>query len=93
MRTEQYYFYLNAVPIENYMQRNLGHLPIGEYLYRMKFAFDRKIRILAARDYKMKKERALCRYVGPKSQKLIQRIKERGFKQVFDFLDEDKVFP
>lgn len=38
----------------------------------------------------MKKERALCRYVGPKSQKLIQRIKERGFKQVFDFLDEDK---
>ncbi|XP_073388537.1 uncharacterized protein [Physcomitrium patens] len=70
--------------------RNLGHLPIGEYLYRMKFAFDRKIRILAARDYKMKKERALCRYVGPKSQKLIQRIKERGFKQVFDFLDEDK---
>lgn len=58
----------------------------------MKFVFDRKIRILVVRDYKMKKERVLCWYVGLKFQKLIQCIKECGFKQVFDFLDEDKVF-
>ena len=67
------------------------HLPIGDYLYKMKFAFDSKIRTLNARDLKMKKELAECQYVGPTSQKLLQRLKERGLKQVFDLLDDDKV--
>lgn len=73
-------------------ERNPVHLPIGEYLYKMKFDFDSKIKTLAARDCKMKKEQAQCRYVGPKSQRLLKRLKERGFKQIFDLLDDDKVF-
>jgi hypothetical protein len=67
------------------------HLPVGDYLYKMQFAFDSKIRTLNARDCKMKKEQAQCQYVGPTSQRLLQRLKERGLKQVFDFLDDDKV--
>lgn len=68
------------------------HLPVGDYLYKMKFAFDSKIRSLNARDCKMMRDLAECQYVGPTSQRLLNRLKERGLKQVFDFLDEDKVF-
>lgn len=69
------------------------HLPIGEYLHRMNCTFHSKIRGLAARDSKMKKEQARGRYVGPNSQRLLERLKDRGFKHVFDYLDTDKVFP
>ncbi len=67
------------------------HLPIGEFLYSLKSALDNKMESLAERDQKVKRDQANCHYVGPKSQKLLGRIKERGFKQVFDSLDEDKV--
>ena len=68
-------------------------LPIGEYLHKMNCAFHSKIKSLASRDNRMKKEQARGRYVGPNSQRLLERLKDRGFKQVFDFLDADKVFP
>lgn len=73
--------------------RNSVQLPIGEYLHKMNCAFHSKIKSLASRDNKMKKEQARGRYVGPNSQRLLERLKDRGFKQVFDFLDADKVFP
>lgn len=73
------------------MQRNPVRLPIGEYLYKLKFAFDSKKESLAARDTKIKKEQASCHYVGPTSQKLLGRLEERGFKKIFECLDEDKV--
>lgn len=57
----------------------------------MKFTFDSKKEGIAARNNKLKEEQANCHYVGATSQKLLGRIKERGFKQVFDCLDEDKV--
>ena len=37
----------------------------------------------------MKKELAECQYVGPTSQELLRRLKERGLKQISDFLDDD----
>lgn len=76
---------------EYWLQRNPVHLPIGEYLYKMKFAFDSKKENLAERDNKMKKEQANCHYVNATSQKLLGRLKERGLKQIFDCLDDDKV--
>lgn len=66
-------------------------MPIGEYLYKLKFAFDSKKESVAARDNKIKKEQASCHYVGPTSQKLLGRLEERGFKKIFECLDEDKV--
>lgn len=66
-------------------------LPVGEYLHRMKWAFDCKIRSLVARENKMKKQQARARYVGPYSQRLLERLRARGFKHVFDYLDKDKV--
>lgn len=74
------------------MQRNPIRLPIGEYLYKLKFAFDSKKESLAARDTKIKKEQAGCNYVGPTSQKLLGRLEKRGFKKIFEYLDKDKVF-
>lgn len=74
------------------VQRNPIRLPIGEYLYKLKFAFDSKKETLAARDTKIKREQASCTYVGPTSQKLLGRLEERGFKKIFECLDEDKVF-
>lgn len=68
------------------------HLPIGEYLHKMNCAFNSKIRGLNVRDNKMKQEQARGRHVGPNSQRLLERLKDRGFKQVFDVLDTDKVF-
>ena len=78
---------------EYWLQRNPVHLPIGEYLYKMKFAFDSKKENLAERDNKLKKEQANCHYVNATSQKLLGRLKERGLKQIFDCLDDDKVHP
>jgi len=67
-------------------------LPIGEYLYKLKFSFDNKKESLIARDTKIKKKQASCHYVGATSQKLLERLEERGFKKIFECLDEDKVF-
>lgn len=71
--------------------RNPIRLPIGEYLYKLKFAFDNKKEVLAAKDNKIKKEQASCQYVGATSQRLLGRLEEKGFKKVFECLDEDKV--
>ncbi|XP_024367520.1 uncharacterized protein [Physcomitrium patens] len=70
--------------------RNPIRLPIGEYLYKLKFAFDNKKEVLAAKDNKIKKEQASCQYVGATSQRLLGRLEEKGFKKVFECLDEDK---
>ncbi|CAM6029269.1 unnamed protein product [Sphagnum balticum] len=51
--------------------RNPVHLPIWEFLYRMKSALDSKLESLAERDQKLKRDQANCHYVGPKSQKLL----------------------
>jgi hypothetical protein len=51
--------------------RNPVHLPIWEFLYRMKSALDSKFESLAERDQKLKRDQANCHYVGPKSQKLL----------------------
>lgn len=73
------------------LQRNPSTLPIGEFLYKMRSTLDSKKESLAERDRKLQKEQANCHYVGPTSQKLLGRIRQRGFKDIFDALDEDKV--
>ncbi len=46
---------------------------------------------LNQRDHRLQQDHANYRYVGANSQKLLGRIRQRGFKQVFDILDDDKV--
>ncbi|BBN01385.1 hypothetical protein MPTK1_2g07010 [Marchantia polymorpha subsp. ruderalis] len=74
-------------PLQN---RNTSELPIGEFLYQLKDTMDRKKQWLAERDLQAKREQASCHYVGPRSQRLLEGIKERRFQQIFDYLDQDK---
>jgi hypothetical protein len=57
----------------------------------MRFFLDNKLECLNQRDHKLQQDQANYRYVGANSQKLLGRIRQRGFKQVFDILDDDKV--
>lgn len=68
-------------------------LSIGEYLHRMKNKFDNKMRCINARKDITRKDQTRGRFVGPNSQKLLERLKDRRFKQIFAFLDKDKVLP
>lgn len=73
------------------IQRNTSDLPIGEFLYQLKDSMERKKQWLAKRDLQFRRNQASCQYVGSKSKKLLDGIKERRFQQIFDYLDEDKV--
>jgi hypothetical protein len=57
----------------------------------MRFFLDNKLECLSQRDHRLQQDQANYRYVGANSQKLLGRIRQRGFKQVFDILDDDKV--
>ncbi|XP_073393958.1 uncharacterized protein [Physcomitrium patens] len=70
--------------------RNPVCLSIGEYLHRMKNKFDNKMRCINARKDITRKDQTRGRFVGPNSQKLLERLKDRRFKQIFAFLDKDK---
>ncbi|CAK9883053.1 unnamed protein product [Sphagnum jensenii] len=72
------------------IDRNPLTLPIGDFLYSMRFFLDNKLECLNQRDHKLQQDQANYRYVGANSQKLLGRIRQRGFKQVFDILDDDK---
>jgi hypothetical protein len=73
------------------LQRNTSALPIGEFLYRQKFEIENKRKTMAAKDRRERRELARGHYVGPRSQKLLNRAKQRKFHKIFDYLDKDKV--
>ena len=73
------------------MQRNTSALPIGEFLYRQKFEIENKKKKIAAKDWRERQELARGHYVGPRSQQLLNRAKQRKFHKVFQYLDKDKV--
>ncbi|XP_024538330.1 uncharacterized protein LOC9655724 isoform X1 [Selaginella moellendorffii] len=66
------------------------NLPIGEFLYQMKFAMEDKKKSLMDRDIQHRIELAKSHYVGTKSGQLLDHLKERRLKQIFDHLDKDK---
>ncbi|KAJ7537510.1 hypothetical protein O6H91_11G008900 [Diphasiastrum complanatum] len=75
---------------EPQFKRNTKSLPIGEFLYQMKHALDNKKHLLEERDKQQRMELANGHYVGPKSEQLLQRLKERSLRETFDYLDVDK---
>jgi hypothetical protein len=66
-------------------------MPIGDFLYQLKFSLDSKRQTLMERDIQKAREVANSRYVNPKSSELLESRKLRIIKQVFDVLDTDKV--
>ena len=46
---------------------------------------------MAAKDRREREELAKGNYVGPRSQKLLNRAKQRKFYKIFEYLDKDKV--
>ncbi|KAH7306752.1 hypothetical protein KP509_22G028100 [Ceratopteris richardii] len=71
-------------------ERNTDAIPIGEFLYRLKFTLDNKKQTLMDRNVQKAKELANCQYVGLKSLKLLESIKSRSIQEIFDYLDVDK---
>ena len=66
-------------------------MPIGEFLYKMRETLDSKKEALVERERQVQRAQAKCHYVGATSQKILERLRQRGFKQVFDALDDNKV--
>eukprot|EP01018_Ginkgo_biloba_P031566 Gb_12709 [translate_table: standard] len=71
-------------------QRNSGSLPIGEFLYQLKFVMDNRKQSLAEKEEKKKKELANYHYASGKSEQMLERLKARSLQQIFDGLDLDK---
>lgn len=73
-----------------YAERNSDAIPIGDFLYQLKFALDSKKRTIVDRNIQKAKELANCQYVGSKSSKLLENIKTRSVQDIFEYLDTDK---
>ncbi|KAL2642929.1 hypothetical protein R1flu_010516 [Riccia fluitans] len=71
-------------------KRNTNDLPIGEFLYQLRSSLDSKKQWLAEQEAQARRDQASCHYVGPRSQKLLEGIKQRRLQQIFDYLDHDK---
>lgn len=65
--------------------------PIGEFLYKMSGSLEGKKEALVERETQVQRAQAKCHYVGAASLKILERLRQRGFKQVFDALDDNKV--
>ncbi|KAI5065911.1 hypothetical protein GOP47_0018535 [Adiantum capillus-veneris] len=73
-----------------YAERNADAMPIGDFLYQLKFTLDNKKRTLIDRNVQKAKELANCQYVGSRSSKLLESIKTRSVQEIFEYLDADK---
>ena len=73
------------------LQRKTEAMPIGDFLYQLKFSLDRKRQTLMERDIQKAKELANCQYINPNSSKLLESRRVRRIKQIFDLLDTHQV--
>ncbi|GBG74493.1 hypothetical protein CBR_g18903 [Chara braunii] len=71
-------------------QRNTSALPIGEFLYGMRYDFDERKGFKAERARLLTDSLANKPYAGTKSQALLEKMKERRFQQIFEYLDKDQ---
>ncbi|CAN5973821.1 unnamed protein product [Sphagnum jensenii] len=75
---------------KSHHDRNPRQIPIGEFLYRLRFSIDRQKEELLEQDLAKRKELAESPHMLCRSKKLLGRIRERGFKAIFACLDNDK---
>ncbi|KAH7426022.1 hypothetical protein KP509_11G081800 [Ceratopteris richardii] len=73
-----------------YLERNTDAVPIGDFLYQLKFALDKKKHALMDRNIQKAKELANCQYVSSNSSKILESIKSRSIQEIFDYLDVDQ---
>lgn len=57
----------------------------------MSGSLEGKKEALVERETQVQRAQAKCHYVGAASLKILERLRQRGFKQVFDALDDNKV--
>ena len=70
-------------------ERNLAKLPIGNYLYGMRYEFDDKKEFLHEMDEQIRDEMVNQVFTTNRSEKLTERMKQRRFKEIFALLDKD----
>ena len=71
-------------------ERNRGGLPIGDYLYSMRYEFDDKKEYISELDKQKMKEDMNMLHITDKSDRIINKLKRRRFKQIFQYLDRSK---
>jgi hypothetical protein len=57
----------------------------------MRGSLEGKKEALVERETQAQRAQAKCHYVGAASLKMLERLRQRGFKQVFDALDDNNV--
>ncbi len=72
-----------------HFERNLAKLPIGNYLYGMRYEFDDKKEFLHTMDEQIRDEMVNQVFTTDRSEKLCNRMKARRFKELFQLLDEN----
>ena len=72
-----------------HFERNIAKLPIGNYLYGMRYEFDDKKEFLHEMDEQIRDEMVNQVFTTNRSEKLTGRMKQRRFKEIFALLDKD----
>ena len=70
-------------------ERNLAKLPIGNYLYGMRYEFDDKKEFLHEMDEQIRDEMVNQVFTTNRSEKLTERMKQKRFREIFALLDKD----
>lgn len=71
-------------------QRNVGGLPIGSYLYGMRYEFDDKKEFLHTIDEQNRVDLQNLRFITDRSENLVNKLKKKKFKEIFKHLDTDE---
>ncbi|DBA68546.1 TPA: hypothetical protein ACH3X2_013610 [Trebouxia sp. C0005] len=71
-------------------RRNQHGLPVGEYLYGMRFEFEDKKEYLNELSKQQFDLAATTHYTTGRSQTLMARLKAKRFSQIFNYLDQDQ---
>ena len=68
--------------------RNSDEVPVWDYLYGMRYEFDDKKEFMAALDEQRMSDSMDRVRITERSEKLMQKLKRRRFRQIFNYLDQ-----
>ena len=80
-------FFKPKIGRKPHFQRNIAKLPIGNYLYGMRYEFDDKKEFLHTMDEQIRDELVNQVFTTDRSEKLTTRMKGRRFREIFSLLD------
>ncbi|KAL3139442.1 hypothetical protein ABBQ38_003772 [Trebouxia sp. C0009 RCD-2024] len=82
-------FFQPAIGRAPHYRRNQKGLPVGDYLYGMRFEFEDKKEYLNELSKQQFDLAATTHYTTNRSETLMARLKTKRFRQIFDYLDQE----